>query len=77
MGIPDQFLFGVAVFELSTDVVVSLHIVQAATWQEALNKSPAVWWNTPVGMDYEAAQAMALETYRCHIAVKATTEITQ
>lgn len=53
-----------------TDDEISLHIINAPTWQEALNQSPAVWWHTPPEMDIDQAQKLAWSTYLCHIAVK-------
>lgn len=63
-------LFAVAVFETGVDEIISLHVVEADTWQMALNKSPAVHWNTPADMNYEDAQAMAQSEYRSLVSVK-------
>lgn len=69
--------YAVAVFETGTDVVLSLHILEADSWRHAMNRSPAVWWNTPETMCYEDAQKQALETYRCHVTVKDCAVITR
>lgn len=63
-------LYAVAVFETGVDTTISLHVVEADTWQMALNKSPAVHWNTPADMDYEDAQALAHSEYRSLVTVK-------
>lgn len=68
--------FAVAVFETGTDPVVSLHIVVAKHWRDALDRSPAVWWKTPQELNYEAAQEFALKNHRCQVAVKLTSEVT-
>ena len=49
---------------------ISIVIVNAPSWQEALNKSPAVWWHTPPYLSLDEATALAWNTYRCHIAIK-------
>lgn len=62
-------LFAVAAFEKVVDSVISLHVIEATTWQEAMNKSPAIHWNTPADMDYEEAQAFAHSEYRHFVSV--------
>ena len=53
-----------------TDDCVAVHIINAPTWQDALNQSPAVWWHTPQDMELDDAMNLAREAYRCLINVK-------
>lgn len=69
--------FAVACFETGTDLCVSLHIIEGESWREALNRSPAIWWNTPADMAYDDALAFAHAEYRCHVSVKNIAELTR
>jgi len=65
--------FAVAVFTLDGEDELSLHIVSADSWQNALNASPATWWDTPQEMTLEEAAQNALVSHQCLIAVREIT----
>lgn len=66
--------FAIAVVDLSAvkpeQSELTLHFVKGETWQEALQKCTAIWWDIPIAQDYDDMKAYAFSTVFCLVEVK-------